>query len=702
MLAKIQSLFQKTKIKSRLFFTLVLLAIPLFCLLALVIITQNRAIRFGEKEIIGAEYNRTVVELIQEYRNSLLLIENKIINNTLSDNLSTSQFISSILIKEKQLNELDEKYGELLDTKGFLEKFFLDSEKFSKHIQSQKLLEAKNTTIQILENLVLLNAHVGDSSNLILDPDLDSYYLMDITLIKIPILLETSIQTEKIIFQCIQERNISSENKIKLFSLYSQLETNFNQILNSYEVAYKYNSSLTAELNEQKKKTFSNLNLYKEDLKSIANPEIRETDIYKLENFPNLVPLYNQSIVELYVLTSKSQINLLEKRISSLQLEQIISFILVLIITAFTVFIQYLIVFSITNPLGEAVSKFQLLAKGNLKNRIEYNGNDEIGNLSNSINYFIEYLTNLLRVISNLTRESKQIFTEISDMTNQVSSSTMSQAASTEESAAALEEISSSFVRISDSIKKESEDISEIGNITDQIADSVKNASTSIKTLGTIVESSSREVKKGEQIISKTVDSMNEIKSAADEISKIIVLITEISKQIGLLALNASIEAARAGEHGRGFSVVADEISKLSLKTEDSVKHIRSLISGTNSSIKEGIQNVGSVVGVLKVIIEKINLTNENAKLVDKEISSQTVNINFISNSHNQLENLSKQIDNSTREEQIAISQISQSMNRISTETQLISENLILLKEAGAKVVSISDSLSETVNKFEL
>lgn len=92
--------------------------------MALVIITQNRAIRFGEKEIIGAEYNRAVVELIQEYRNSLLLIENKIINNALSDNISTAKFISSILIKEKQLNELDEKYGELLDTKGFLEKVF--------------------------------------------------------------------------------------------------------------------------------------------------------------------------------------------------------------------------------------------------------------------------------------------------------------------------------------------------------------------------------------------------------------------------------------------------------------------------------------------------------------------------------------------------------------------------------------------------
>ena len=195
---------------------------------------------------------------------------------------------------------------------------------------------------------------------------------------------------------------------------------------------------------------------------------------------------------------------------------------------------------------------------------------------------------------------------------------------------------------------------------------------------------------------------MNEIKSAADEIGKIILLITEISKQISLLALNASIEAARAGEHGRGFSVVADEISKLSLKTEDSVKHIRSLISSTNLSIKDGIQNVGNIVDVLKVIIEKINETNKTAQNVNKEISSQSININFISNSHNQLESLSSQIDLSAKEEQIAISQISQSMNRISTETQVISENLNLLKEASVKIVKLSDELAQTIGKFDL
>ena len=702
MLQKIQSLIKNTKIKSRLFFTLVLLSVPLFCLLGLVLVTQNRAIRFGEKEMIGVNYNIAVIELIQEYRYSLVTLNLSLIESSQPDNSNTKNIYSSFQEKHTRLTDLDKEFGESLNTSDNLTKIIKDSESFLNSIRSQNLPESKNYAQKILEKLIALNSHVGDTSNLILDPDLDSYYMMDITLIKIPILLEVSNRIEATLFQCIADKTISQENKIKLFSLYSELEAILNQILNSYEISYKYNSNLKEELDDIKKKCFSNINLYKEELKVISNPAKPEIDLVKLENFPNIIPVYNKSISELYELTSKSQTKLLEKRISGLQLEQFISISLVLIVTGLTVCIQYQIVFSITNPLSEAVSKFEMLAKGNLQHRIEYKGDDEIGVLSNSINYFIDYLSGLLRVIANLTNELKTIFEEISDMTIQLSSSTMNQAASTEESAAALEEISSSFIRISESIEKEAKDISEIGDITDHIAESVMNASKSIHVLGTIVETSAKEVKKGEIVIGKTVDSMNEIKSAADQISKIIILITEISKQISLLALNASIEAARAGEHGRGFSVVADEISKLSLRTEDSVKHIRSLIASTNSSVKEGIQNVGTVVEVLKIIIEKINLTNSNAKQVGDEISSQSMNISFIANSHNQLQDLSEQIDASTKEEQIAISQISQSMNRISTETQVISENINLLKEAGAKVVAMSESLSQTVSKFEL
>ena len=276
---------------------------------------------------------------------------------------------------------------------------------------------------------------MGDTSNLILDPDLDSYYMMDITLIKIPILIQVSTQVEKIIFESILLKQISQENLITLFTLYSQINATINQILNSYEVSYKYNPKLKTELESRKNVSLININKYQDELKAISNPTNKEINISKLENFTNIISNYNQSIKDLYSITSNSQMNLLRNRVSSFKMEQYISISLVLLITGLTVFIQYLIVFSITNPLQEAVTKFELLAKGNLKNRIEYDGKDEIGTLSNSINYFIDYLTNLLRIITNLTHQSKLIYGDISSMTNHLSESTMNQASSTEESA---------------------------------------------------------------------------------------------------------------------------------------------------------------------------------------------------------------------------------------------------------------------------
>ena len=687
---------KKARIKPRLFSTLLLLAIPLFCLLFLTMTTQNRAIRFGEKEIAGVAYNRLLLKLLSDYRNTFTLL------NSSENQLELKTVLSSIEKTRKALNEVNKELESPLDTEENYSTLTLKQEEFINNISMNKNMESQSSVLKVLETLTKLTAHVGDTSNLILDPDLDSYYLMDITLIKFPLIMEISTQIEQLLFLTIKENNLSQENQIKLFTLYSQLNTGVIQTLNSYEIAYRYNTKLKTEIEKNKLESLININHYQEELRILSNPANKDINMERIRLFPSMVVEYNKSLHELYELTADSQETLLKNRVSSLKTEQFISISFVFVITAITIFIQYLIVFSITIPLSQAVAKFELLAKGDLKHRIEYDGKDEIATLSSSANTFIQYLTNLLQIIANLGNELNTVFKEMATMTKELSSSTESQAASTEESAAALEEISSSFGNISSSIEKEAKDIYEIGNITNNVANSTKKASDSIHSLGMVIDSSAKEVKKGEAIISITVDSMNEIKTAADEIGKIIILITEISKQIGLLALNASIEAARAGEHGKGFSVVADEISKLSLKTEESVKHIRALIGSTNSSIKEGIQNVGKVVEVLRSVTEKINETNQKAKLVDEEISSQSENINFISNSHIELEKLSEQIDSSTKEEKIAISQISLSMNQISTETQLITNNINKLKEASSNVSTLSEELKIAISKFEI
>lgn len=692
MLEPLINFIQTVKIRRRLFSTLILLSIPILFLGYFMISTQNRAIQFGEKEIIGVDYNFLLIKTLYNMRNIL-----------------SSQYSSTSAIDSSQLNsihtdinKMESKYEKVLETKELYTSFLTDKMQMEEKIKLNDSSETQKSILKFIDSILKLNSHIGDTSNLILDPDLDSYYLMDISLIKIPTLFATSTEIENILAKSYQTKNLSDQDKIELFTLHSEINSTLEQMENSFNVAFKYNAKLKTILQTRIENSLKNINLYKNKVYEIANPTNKENDFSKIAIVLGILPDYNQSVFLVYEETINAQRGLLEKRVSNFKIEQYISIALVILVVCLTVIIQYLIVISITNPLLVAVSKFESLSKGNLNNKIEYDGRDEIGQLSHSINHFIEYLKTLIHTISNLTNESNTIFNEITSMTKQLSLSTENQASGAEESAAALEEISSNFNQIANLIEKETSDISEIGAITDEISISTTKATESIHNLGSLIESSAKEVKKGETVIVETVNSMNQIKAAADEISKIILLITEISKQIGLLALNASIEAARAGENGKGFSVVADEISKLSLKTEESVKLIRSLIGSTNASIKEGILNVGTVVDVLKVVIEKINSTNKNAKLVDEEISSQSTNISIISNSHSKLENLSDDIDKSAKEEKLAIRQISENINRIAMETQIISENIGNLREAALKIASVSNELTTTVNVFQL
>ncbi|HNA07513.1 MAG TPA: methyl-accepting chemotaxis protein [Leptospiraceae bacterium] len=661
--------------------------------------TQNRAIQFGKKEIVGVDYNRLLLHSLKKGRDLLGVIYTN--QNTL-ENQKLVPILKEMEDITKTLDALDAQYGSELDTADLYSVYKEEFRKINTSISNQKTNELNIPILNFLNKTLELNSHVGDTSNLILDPDLDSYYLMDISLIKIPALFAVSNEIEKLIHNTYQTKTFTEADRLQLFTLHSEYQSILKQIENSYQVAFKYNPKLKLILESKKNQALVLFNQYKESVYSFSSSMSSGLEVAKSEKILNSLMDYNKVLFDLYEDTVDAEKKLLEKRVTHFQIEQYTSLILVLLVVCFTVFIQYMIVISITNPLLEAVSKFELLSKGNLNNKIDYYGKDEIGILSTSINHFIEYLTNLIQSLTKLTNESNLIFAEISKMTSDLTLSTENQASSSEESAAALEEISSNFTQIASLIEKETGDIAEIGSITDEISSSTKKASESIHNLGIIIESSAKEVKKGETVIRETVYSMNQIKSAADEISKIIVLITEISKQIGLLALNASIEAARAGENGRGFSVVADEISKLSLKTEESVKHIRSLISSTNSSIKDGIHNVGTVVDVLKIVIERINETNKNAKLVDEEISSQSTNINVISSSHTKLESLSSGIDQSTKEERLAIRQVTESINRIASETQMISENTAKLREAAIKIASISTEVTKTVSVFQV
>ena len=116
--------------------------------------------------------------------------------------------------------------------------------------------------------------------------------------------------------------------------------------------------------------------------------------------------------------------------------------------------------------------------------------------------------------------------------------------------------------------------------------------------------------------ISESIKSLFE---KSGEIEQIVALITRVATQTNLLAMNASIEAARAGEHGRTFSVVADEVKKLSTQTSNSASNIKSLVDTIQSEIlaaKNSIEEISKALGELK--FEDNNIEKAYGKEADQ------------------------------------------------------------------------------------
>lgn len=189
-------------------------------------------------------------------------------------------------------------------------------------------------------------------------------------------------------------------------------------------------------------------------------------------------------------------------------------------------------------------------------------------------------------IVQNLTDSSEQV----SSAANQVSASSQSLAEGASEQAAAIEETSASMEEISSMTKL--------------------NANNSVRA-NSLMTTSLDVITEADRSIEAVNSSMNEISAASDETSKIIKIIDEIAFQTNLLALNAAVEAARAGEAGAGFTVVAEEVRSLAMRSADAAKSTASLIEEIVQKIANG-----------KDIVTKTSVTFKNIKESSDKVGS--------------------------------------------------------------------------------
>jgi methyl-accepting chemotaxis protein len=247
--------------------------------------------------------------------------------------------------------------------------------------------------------------------------------------------------------------------------------------------------------------------------------------------------------------------------------------------------IAFAVAQSIAGRLSRAVAVAQAVAAGDLTQRIDAIGDDEIGQLMRS---FAEMNGALNARISHLANEIHRSSSAILDASNQLVSCSGSLSQRTEMQASTVEETAASIEQISAAVKQNADH-----------AEQAKGRS----------EVASQIAGKGRETTAKLVATMEKIHARALRIGDIVTLIDGIAFQTNILALNAAVEAARAGEQGRGFAVVATEVRNLAQRSAASAKEVKGLIEGTVLEIEAG-GNVADEAG------KTANVSVENSRAV--------------------------------------------------------------------------------------
>lgn len=272
-----------------------------------------------------------------------------------------------------------------------------------------------------------------------------------------------------------------------------------------------------------------------------------------------------------------------------------------------------------SKPIIQLTDFSKKLSEGDLTVDVKVKSSDETKRLAEAFNKSVTSLRNLisasLLVSDNVndtaitTNESVQ---QLLIGTSQISTSMQELSEGVSRQAVSAEEINVKAVNIKGSIEK-------IGTDMTESSDLIQHAQ-GLVTKGTdTLEYQKEKMSENITATENAEVSIKNLSKTSDEISNIIKIINNISKQTTMLSLNASIEAARAGESGRGFAVVADEIRKLAEETDKSTKMITDIIAEVNSGVSS---TVNSVKTSQEAVFEQQQSLNTLAEVFDEIVSS--------------------------------------------------------------------------------
>jgi methyl-accepting chemotaxis protein len=287
-------------------------------------------------------------------------------------------------------------------------------------------------------------------------------------------------------------------------------------------------------------------------------------------------------------------------------------------------------------------------------------------------------------------------------ISQEISAKVQSQSGSSEEILSATEEFSQQIDSISYSTKEQREKARRISNEINDLTIRAKEEAEKSDILNKILSLASQLVVENRKLIEQSVSAMEKIKDTTKKIVEIVHVITDISSEVNLLALNASIEAARAGEKGKGFGVVAGEISKLAENTAQSADEITQLIQEANDQVIGGMEIVNNVSKSYKQLEENVENIRRDIVSFIEYIRTVPETSNTVLKDVMELQKLANNIDTFMQEAKLGIEEINKDVEMITRESQDISRSVEGITSMAEAMKVLVATLSEKLKFFKI
>lgn len=297
--------------------------------------------------------------------------------------------------------------------------------------------------------------------------------------------------------------------------------------------------------------------------------------------------------------------------------EEFFFLILAIASIAIAIIMSYAVARAITTNVVNTLNLLKDIAEGegDLTQRLEVNGTDEIAQLADAFNTFARKIEEMVIEVNEVGQSIRVSAGEIAMGNTDLSHRTEEQASSLEETAASMEQMTASVKQNADNARQ-----------ANQLVSSTRDLAA-----------------KGGETVQRTVTAMEDINSSSRRVADIISVIDGIAFQTNLLALNAAVEAARAGEQGRGFAVVAGEVRNLAGRSAEAAKEIKTLIADSVQKVEHGTELVDESGKTLDEIVMAVKKVSDIVSEIAAASQEQATGIGEVGSAINQMDDVTQQ-----------------------------------------------------------